>query len=58
MDSNFPKFSSREGITAENPLGTSWAQIMKQPGKAKHVSYDLGLLWVVTQDGKIFRYAM
>ncbi|XP_048362822.1 fish-egg lectin-like [Sphaerodactylus townsendi] len=46
----------RGGITKNNPTGTSWAHVDKQAGKAKHVSYDLGQLWIVTSEGDIFRY--
>ncbi|XP_015261502.1 PREDICTED: fish-egg lectin-like [Gekko japonicus] len=45
----------REGITKENPIGTTWEQVDKKIGKAKHVSYDLDRLWVVTTEGNIFK---
>ncbi|KAL8180549.1 UNVERIFIED_CONTAM: hypothetical protein K2H54_027394 [Gekko kuhli] len=45
----------REGITKDNPIGTSWAPVDKKIGKAKHVSYDLDRLWVVTTEGNIFK---
>ncbi|XP_061118054.1 fish-egg lectin-like isoform X2 [Conger conger] len=42
----------RDGITAAKPAGTEW--ISTSPcTKSKHVSYDLGHLWVVTTDGRI-----
>ncbi|KAJ8287726.1 hypothetical protein COCON_G00003850 [Conger conger] len=42
----------RDGITATNPAGTDW--ILTSPcTKSKHVSYDLGHLWVITTDERI-----
>ncbi|XP_054853088.1 uncharacterized protein LOC129341749 [Eublepharis macularius] len=45
----------RKGITKSNPIGTYWAQVEKKLGKAKHVSYDLDQLWVVTYEGNVFK---
>ncbi|XP_060105877.1 uncharacterized protein LOC132579492 [Heteronotia binoei] len=45
----------REGITKGNPIGTSWSLVDKKNGKAKHVSYDLDRMWVVTSEGNIFK---
>ncbi|XP_053135851.1 uncharacterized protein LOC128338019 [Hemicordylus capensis] len=45
----------RDGITRDNRVGTSWTLIEKHIGRAKHVSFDLNLLWVVTTEDKIFR---
>ncbi|XP_066574050.1 fish-egg lectin-like [Amia ocellicauda] len=42
----------RDGITSSNPAGTSWTQL-RECGKSKHVSFDLGHLWVITQDNQI-----
>lgn len=42
----------RDGITASNPAGTVWIQL-NISGKSKHVSYDLGVLWVIRQDNSI-----
>ncbi|XP_061114900.1 fish-egg lectin-like [Conger conger] len=42
----------RDGITAANPAGTDWS-LTSPCTKSKHVSYDLGHLWVVTTDGRI-----
>nr|AAP48835.1 ranaspumin-6 [Engystomops pustulosus] len=44
----------REGITAGNPMGTSWTYL-KVDEKVRHVSYDRGVLYVVTIDDRIFR---
>uniref|UniRef100_A0ACB8FZE7 Uncharacterized protein n=1 Tax=Sphaerodactylus townsendi TaxID=933632 RepID=A0ACB8FZE7_9SAUR len=46
----------RDGITKENPIGTTWTQIVKKPGTAKHISFDLGQLFVITTKDSIFRY--
>ncbi|KAL0962492.1 hypothetical protein UPYG_G00340720 [Umbra pygmaea] len=41
---------TRDGITASKPEGTGWTNIpMCMP--IKHVSYDLGRLWVVSKSG-------
>ncbi|XP_029432758.1 fish-egg lectin-like [Rhinatrema bivittatum] len=45
----------REGITASNPIGTSWSQVDSCGYNFKHVSYDLGFLWMLTTDGKILK---
>ncbi|XP_030635282.1 fish-egg lectin-like [Chanos chanos] len=42
----------RHGITHSNPTGTGWSDI-GLCFKSKHVSYDLGHLWVITTDGSI-----
>ncbi|KAJ8273687.1 hypothetical protein GJAV_G00104430 [Gymnothorax javanicus] len=42
----------REGIIARNPAGTGWTHL-KMCGQSKHVSYDLGHLWVITTDERI-----
>ncbi|XP_058873095.1 uncharacterized protein LOC131723388 [Acipenser ruthenus] len=42
----------RQGITASNPAGTDWVHLLIC-GKSKHVSYDLGVLWVIGQDDSI-----
>ncbi|XP_076153298.1 fish-egg lectin-like [Alosa pseudoharengus] len=41
----------REGVTACNPTGTLWTPV--GGGRYKHVSYDLGHLWAIRQDGTI-----
>ncbi|XP_051776602.1 fish-egg lectin-like [Erpetoichthys calabaricus] len=43
----------RDGITARNPAGTVWTQITIS-GVCQHVSYDLGKLWVIKNDGSIW----
>ncbi|XP_030069430.1 fish-egg lectin [Microcaecilia unicolor] len=45
----------RDGITASNPIGTSWIQVDSCGYKFKHVSYDLGFLWMLTTDGTILK---
>ncbi|XP_041081858.1 fish-egg lectin-like [Polyodon spathula] len=42
----------RDGVSIGNPAGTGWT-LLSQCGKSKHVSYDLGVLWVISQDEKI-----
>ncbi|KAJ8388823.1 hypothetical protein AAFF_G00125790 [Aldrovandia affinis] len=42
----------RDGITACQPAGTVWTDL-SVCGKSKHVTYDLGHLWVIDLDGKI-----
>ncbi|KAL8180550.1 UNVERIFIED_CONTAM: hypothetical protein K2H54_027400 [Gekko kuhli] len=43
----------RVGISAANPIGITWEHLGNDLGTIKHVSYDLGLLWVLTTEGKI-----
>ncbi|KAG9262880.1 fish-egg lectin-like [Astyanax mexicanus] len=43
---------TREGITSTNPTGTGWRQVQFGQ-KVKHVSYDLGHLWVIGTDNSI-----
>ncbi|XP_069478131.1 fish-egg lectin-like [Ambystoma mexicanum] len=45
----------RNGISASNPLGSSWSQVTFGGRKFKHVSQDLGKLWVITTDQAIFK---
>ncbi|KAG7469268.1 hypothetical protein MATL_G00127070 [Megalops atlanticus] len=47
----------RDGITASNPAGTTWT-LLSTCGKSKHVSYDLGHLWVITRDDRILDCAV
>ncbi|XP_066573990.1 fish-egg lectin-like [Amia ocellicauda] len=42
----------RDGITSSNPAGTGWT-FLRECGKSKHVSFDQGHLWVITQDNQI-----
>ena len=42
----------REGVLPCNPAGTGWRQIPYSQ-KVKHVSYDLGHLWLITRDNHI-----
>ncbi|XP_015261517.1 PREDICTED: fish-egg lectin-like [Gekko japonicus] len=43
----------RVGISAGNPIGITWKHLGNYLGQIKHVSYDLGMLWVLTTEGKI-----
>ncbi|XP_048028335.1 fish-egg lectin-like [Megalobrama amblycephala] len=43
----------RTGISQSNPAGTDWISMVACPNGHKHVSFDLGLLWVVCVDGSI-----
>ncbi|XP_069478130.1 fish-egg lectin-like [Ambystoma mexicanum] len=45
----------RNGILNATPMGTSWTQLTFQSRKFRHVSIDLGLLWLITSDQKIFK---
>ncbi|XP_069095136.1 fish-egg lectin-like [Pleurodeles waltl] len=45
----------RNGITSSNPIGTSWSQLQYKSHKFSHLSYDLGLLWILTKDQMILR---
>ncbi|KAI4884532.1 hypothetical protein NFI96_010979 [Prochilodus magdalenae] len=42
----------RDGVSASNPAGTGWHQV-QHPQKVKHVSYDLGHLWLIGRDDSI-----
>ncbi|XP_075047409.1 uncharacterized protein LOC142107719 [Mixophyes fleayi] len=44
----------RDGICANNPIGTSWTQL-NTGFTASHVSYDAGELWLLTQRGDIYK---
>ncbi|XP_075046944.1 fish-egg lectin-like [Mixophyes fleayi] len=44
----------REGISAKNPIGSSWTKL-DFCGTFRHVSYDAGDLWLLTQKGDIFK---
>ncbi|KAF4108023.1 fish-egg lectin isoform X1 [Onychostoma macrolepis] len=43
----------RIGVTRSNPSGTDWQAMVACPNGHKHVSFDLGVLWVVCVDGSI-----
>ncbi|XP_067289748.1 fish-egg lectin-like [Pseudorasbora parva] len=43
----------RTGITRSNPAGTGWIAMVVCPNGHKHVSFDLGSLWVVCVNGSI-----
>ncbi|XP_078500224.1 fish-egg lectin-like [Lissotriton helveticus] len=45
----------RNGISASNPIGTSWTQLQYKTYTFRHLSQDLGLLWVLTKDQMILR---
>ncbi|XP_064795411.1 fish-egg lectin-like [Oncorhynchus masou masou] len=42
--------STRDGITASKPEGTGWSNV-PMCMQMKHVTYDLGRLWVVSKSG-------
>ncbi|XP_066573991.1 fish-egg lectin-like [Amia ocellicauda] len=42
----------RDGINSSNPAGTGWT-LISECGKSNHVSFDLGHLWVITNDNRI-----
>ncbi|XP_036413469.1 fish-egg lectin-like [Colossoma macropomum] len=42
----------RDGVSPSNPAGTGWRQIPYSQ-KVKHVSYDLGHLWLIGRDDSI-----
>ncbi|XP_053307907.1 fish-egg lectin-like [Spea bombifrons] len=44
----------REGISAATPTGTSWTQL-DFGGAFKHVAYDQGILWLLTEKEDIFK---
>uniref|UniRef100_A0A8C2PT60 Fish-egg lectin-like n=1 Tax=Cyprinus carpio TaxID=7962 RepID=A0A8C2PT60_CYPCA len=43
----------RTGETHSKPEGTDWISMVACPNGHKHVSFDLGVLWVVCVDGSI-----
>ncbi|XP_048013041.1 fish-egg lectin-like [Megalobrama amblycephala] len=43
----------RFGVSPSNPAGTGWQGIVVCPNGHKHVTYDLGRLWVICSDGSI-----
>ncbi|KAG1970831.1 fish-egg lectin-like [Pimephales promelas] len=45
----------RNGVTQSNLAGTNWISMVACPNNHKHVSFDLGFLWVVCGDGSIRR---
>ncbi|XP_067406402.1 fish-egg lectin-like [Emydura macquarii macquarii] len=45
----------RDGITKSNPVGTTWTQVANFICKCKHLSHDLGLLWLISDEGKIVK---
>lgn len=44
----------RDGISASNPIGTSWT-LLDLFGRYQHVSYDRGTLWLIAQNGDIHK---
>ncbi|CAM4730468.1 unnamed protein product [Leuciscus chuanchicus] len=48
----------RTGVTRANPAGTDWISMVACPNNHKHVSFDLGFLWVVCVDGSIRRFTL
>ncbi|KAF4108022.1 fish-egg lectin-like [Onychostoma macrolepis] len=49
------KLFQRTGVTRSNPSGTGWSSMHACPNGHKHVSSDLGVLWVVCVNGSILR---
>ncbi|KAM4014958.1 fish-egg lectin-like [Anomaloglossus baeobatrachus] len=47
----------RDGISAGNPTGTSWTKLYFYD-IFKHVSYDQGNLWLITEKGVIYKCKM
>ncbi|XP_069478134.1 fish-egg lectin-like isoform X2 [Ambystoma mexicanum] len=45
----------RNEISLQNPLGSSWSQVTFASQKFKHVSQDLGRLWLITVDQRILK---
>ncbi|XP_059394578.1 fish-egg lectin-like [Carassius carassius] len=43
----------RTGVTRANPAGIDWISMVACPNGHLHVSFDLGVLWVVCVDGSI-----
>ncbi|XP_078541468.1 fish-egg lectin-like [Lissotriton helveticus] len=48
----------RAGISNENPVGTGWDEMEYKSHVFRHVSEDLGRLWLVTKDQKVFTCAL
>ncbi|MGH0129664.1 UNVERIFIED_CONTAM: hypothetical protein FKN15_065957 [Acipenser sinensis] len=42
----------RDGVSVDNPAGTDWINLTMCV-KSKHVSYDLGVLWVISKEDNI-----
>ncbi|XP_056311008.1 fish-egg lectin-like [Danio aesculapii] len=45
----------RTGVSASNPIGSGWLGYLVCPDGHKHVTYDLGRLYVICSDGSIRR---
>uniref|UniRef100_UPI00398E5FCD fish-egg lectin-like n=1 Tax=Pristiophorus japonicus TaxID=55135 RepID=UPI00398E5FCD len=45
----------RKGITSNKPTGWGWTKIQIGNLRFKHASWDMGLLWLVRDDGRIVR---
>ncbi|XP_073694408.1 fish-egg lectin-like [Garra rufa] len=45
----------RAGVTISNPPGSSWTNVVICPNGHKHVTFDLGMLYVICSDGSIRR---
>ncbi|XP_051971882.1 fish-egg lectin-like [Xyrauchen texanus] len=45
----------RVGVSRSNPTGSDWTSYVLCPNSHKHVSFDLGVLWVICGDGSIRR---
>ncbi|KAG8433815.1 hypothetical protein GDO86_012257 [Hymenochirus boettgeri] len=56
VDSNGCAYK-RRGICPKIPMGTSWVQLRPCKG-FKHLSYDSGFLWLITQAGNVLKCAV
>ncbi|KAJ7993730.1 hypothetical protein DPEC_G00257720 [Dallia pectoralis] len=44
---------TRDGVTSDKPWGAGWSNIPMKT-RMKHVTYDLGRLWVIAKSGMVF----
>ncbi|KAL2083755.1 hypothetical protein ACEWY4_021528 [Coilia grayii] len=44
----------RDGISKDQPEGNNWTHIELYSGQVKHVSYDLGHLWIILKNDLIY----
>ncbi|MGH0132184.1 UNVERIFIED_CONTAM: hypothetical protein FKN15_066423 [Acipenser sinensis] len=42
----------RDGVSIDNPAGTDWTDLTMCV-ESRHVSYDLGVLWVISKEDNI-----
>ncbi|XP_060639785.2 fish-egg lectin-like [Anolis sagrei] len=48
----------RDGITDSKASGTRWTKVNNINARAKHLTYDANILWLITQDDRILRCQM